>query len=123
MSRSLNDLHPTFRPAAFELLARFTEHGIPVLIIDTLRTPEEHARNLAAGRSWTKHSKHLDGLAIDLCPFEVYQLEGPDKLRWNAGDPVWQRMGSVMAKYLPILIWGGTWSVKDLGHFEWPERL
>lgn len=40
MSRALNDLHPKFKPIAMELLARITEAGIPVMIIDTLRTPE-----------------------------------------------------------------------------------
>jgi len=119
VSRLLNDLHPTFRPAAFELLARFTEAGICTLIVDTLRTQAEHEKNLAAGRSWTKRSKHLAGLAIDVCPYEVWQLDGPDKLRWSYG-PVWQQMGNIASRTLPMLIWGGTWPQRDLGHFEWP---
>ena len=80
MSRALDDLHPSIRSMVFELLARFVEAGIPCMIVDTLRTLEEHAENLANGTSWTKRSKHLDGLAIDICPYETDNLHGPDKL-------------------------------------------
>jgi peptidoglycan L-alanyl-D-glutamate endopeptidase CwlK len=116
MSRRLDDLDPRFRPLAIELVARCVEAGIPVMIIDTLRTPEEHQANLAKGVSWTKHSKHLDGLAIDICPYDVYQLHGPDKLQWNAGDPVWQKVGAIGESL--GLRWGGRWKQKDMGHFE-----
>ena len=116
MSRRLDDLDPTFKPIAIELLARCLETGIPLMIIDTLRTPEEHQANLAKGVSWTKHSKHLDGLAIDVCPYEAYQLHGPDKLQWNAADPAWERIGAVGESL--GLRWGGRWEQKDLGHFE-----
>jgi peptidoglycan L-alanyl-D-glutamate endopeptidase CwlK len=116
MSRRLDDLDPRFRPLAIELLAGCVEAGIPVMIIDTLRTPEEHRANLATGVSWTKHSKHLDGLAIDICPYDTYQLHGPDKLQWNAGDPVWQKIGAIGESL--GLRWGGRWKQKDVGHFD-----
>ena len=61
MSRALDDLSTSFRPLAFELLARLTEAGIQVKIIDTLRTQAEHEANLKNKVSWTQHSKHLDG--------------------------------------------------------------
>ena len=120
MSRSLNDLAPVFRPLAIELLARCVEAQIPVLIIDTLRTPAEHAENLRKGVSWTTRSKHLDGLAIDLCPYDVYQASGPDKLAWNADHPLWLRVGAIGEAL--GLRWGGRWTQKDLGHFEYVER-
>lgn len=117
MSRRLDDLSARFRPLAIELLARCVEAGIPVMVVDTLRTPAEHAQNLANGVSWTKHSKHLDGDAIDICPYEVYQLHGPDKLRWQS-DPVWQRLGAIGEAL--GLRWGGRWTkTPDLGHFEY----
>lgn len=115
MSRKLNDLSPRFRPLAMELLARCVEAGIPVLIVGTLRTPAEHAANLAAGVSWTTHSKHLDGDAIDICPYETWDLHGPDKLAW--GDiPTFLRLG-VLGEALGLR-WGGRWTQKDYGHFE-----
>lgn len=122
MSRRLDDLSPRFRPLAIELLARLTEAGISVMVVDTLRTPEEHAANLAKGVSWTTHSKHLDGDAIDICPYAIYDLAGPDKLQWDAGHPVWKRIGEIGEGL--GLRWGGRWKKKDLGHFEYvaPER-
>lgn len=117
MSRALDDLDPRFKPLAIELLARCVEAQLPVLIIDTLRTPAEHQANLARGVSWTTHSKHLDGLAIDVCPFLQYQLHGQDKLQWDASDPVWQKLGAIGEKL--GLRWGGRWQQRDLGHFEY----
>jgi len=130
MSRRLDDLSEDFRPKAVEFLARLTEAGILVMIVDTLRTEAEHAANLAAGTSWIARSKHLDGRlrglpqsgsdAMDVCPFDVWSLHGPDKLQWNAADPVWQAIGAV-AKSLSRIRWGGDFkppAKPDLGHIE-----
>lgn len=119
MSRALDDLSPRFKPLAMVLLARAVEAGIPVVIVDTLRTPAEHQANLAKGVSWTTHSKHLDGDAIDICPFATYDAHGPDKLLWDGRDPVWQRLG-LLGEALGLR-WGGRWSTPDLGHFEYVE--
>lgn len=116
MSRALNDLAAEFRPLAFELLARLSEAGIPCMVIDTLRTAAEQAENIAKGVSWTKNSKHLVGRAIDIAPYSVFQLHGPDKLQWDAGDPVWIKIGEIGESI--GLTWGGHWQQKDLGHFE-----
>lgn len=121
MTRRLDDLDLRFRPLAIELLARCVEAGIPVMIIETLRTQEEHEANLAKGVSWTKHSKHLDGLAIDICPYETFQLHGPDKLQWNTADPAWDEIGRIGESL--GLRWGGRWKQKDMGHFEFLEPV
>lgn len=118
MSRALNDLDPRFRPLAVEFLARCVEAGLMVLIVDTLRTPEEHAANLRKGVSWVTRSKHLDGLAIDVAPFDQYLLNGPDKLKWDPADPVWLKLGKIGEAC--GMTWGGRWvKTPDLGHFEW----
>jgi hypothetical protein len=116
MSRNLDDLHPKFKPFAIELLARMTEAGICAMIVDTLRTKAEHEENLRKGTSWTKDSKHLYGLAIDVCPFDQWNLHGPDKLKWDSNDPIWQKIGVIGEKI--GLVWGGRWKKKDMGHFE-----
>jgi D-alanyl-D-alanine carboxypeptidase-like protein len=69
--------------------------------------------------SWTPNSKHLTGDAIDLVPYDVYTLHGPDKLRWDATDRAWQIMGDIGEKL--GLRWGGRWQQKDMGHFEYVE--
>jgi hypothetical protein len=119
MSRKLDDLSPRFRPLAFELLARCVEAGIAVAVVDTLRTAEEHAANLAKGVSWTTRSKHLVGDAIDICPYAVWSAVGPDKLSWDGSDPNWARLGAIGESL--GLKWGGRFSQKDLGHFEYRE--
>ena len=81
-------------------------------IIDTLRTPAEHAANLAHGVSWTQHSKHLDGDAIDVCPAALLAVKG-----WAPDSPLWERVG-VIGEALGLR-WGGRWQQKDLGHFEY----
>lgn len=131
MSRALDDLSDRFRPLAFEFLARLNEAGIHVLIVDTLRTPQEHTANLINGTSRTPLSKHLDGRqrglatagadAMDVCPFEMYSLTGPDKLQWDATNPVWKRIGEIAEGI--GLRWGGRWkNPHDPGHVEFQER-
>lgn len=123
MSRALNDLSDEFRPLAVEFLARTIEAGIPVMLVDTLRTAEEQAENIRKGVSWTKNSKHLTGDAIDVVPYSHYDLIGPDKLQWDASDPIWLKLGLIGEAI--GLIWGGRWgrapgstAKPDLGHFE-----
>ena len=125
MSRSLDDLDYRIRNAVFEFLARCSENGIPVMVVDTLRTEEEQAAAIARGVSWTTNSKHLAqaetgrSLAIDVAPYDIYQLHGPDKLKWDANDPVWIKIGILGEKC--GLRWGGRWKQRDMGHFEyWP---
>lgn len=117
MSRALDDLSPAFRPLAVEFLARLCEFGIPVLIVDTLRTVEEQKANIAKGVSWTLHSKHLTGDAMDVCPYSVYDAHGDDKLLWDAGDPIWAKLGNIAESC--GLVWGGRWTKsRDMGHVE-----
>jgi hypothetical protein len=133
MSRSLDDLSSAFYPYAIEVLARLTERGIPVLIVDTLRTAEEHQANLLKGTSMTRLSRHLPRYmrmacteadpdrnksdAMDIAPYETYALYGPDKLQWDGGDPIWLAIGNVVET--AGLVWGGRWKTPyDPGHLE-----
>lgn len=118
MSRKLADLSPRFYPLATTLIAQIVEAKIPILILDTRRTQAEQAEALRTGHSWTTHSKHLTGDAIDLVPYDMYQLHGPDKLQWDSKDPVWLIMGEIGEAL--GLVWGGRWTRRDMGHFEYP---
>ena len=117
MNRSLDVLSARFRPLVVELLARAVEADIPVRIIQTLRTPAEHAANVANGTSWTTHSKHLDGDAIDICPYAIFDTHGPDKLSWDATDPTWKTLAAI-GRSLGLRC-GYDWVQKDCGHFEY----
>lgn len=115
MSRRLEDLAPDFRPLAEELLARLDAAGIDVLVVYTRRTEEQQARLLAAGRSWTPHSRHLTGHAMDLVPPELAKQPN-----WAPEDPLWQRIGDIGEAM--GLIWGGRWRQRDCPHFEMPPQ-
>ena len=133
MGRALHELSIEMKAKSIELLARACELGIPVMIIQTGRTMEEHQANLARGVSWIKLSKHLSrsirGIhmdminmdkadAIDICPYETFSLHGPDKLEWDVTDPIWFKLG-LLGESLGLR-WGGRWEQKDMGHFELP---
>jgi hypothetical protein len=136
VSRRLDDLSTDLQPKAFELLARLVERGVAVMVVDTLRTEAEHLTNLKNGSSATKFSRHLarrfrrycladdpnreKADAMDLCPYETYAANGPDKLRWDAAAPEWKVIGEE-AENLG-LIWGGRWTQPhDPGHVELPR--
>ena len=131
MTRALDDLSAPMRAKAVEVLARLVERGVFVLIVDTLRTQAEADQAIKDGVSWTTHSKHLPRKlrgfpatdpnaeksdAIDLCPYDAYLLHGPDKLKWDASDPVWQIIGEEGERV--GLRWGGNWKQRDMGHLE-----
>lgn len=118
MSRALDDLSPRMRPLVDRFLAKLMEARIPVMIVDTLRTPAEQAENVAKGVSWTLNSKHLTGDAIDVAPYDIYDLHGPDKAEWDETDPIWLKIGPIGQAC--GLKWGVIKGGKriDLGHFE-----
>jgi len=136
MDRALDSLSSDFKPLAIEVLARLVERGICVLIVQTSRTVAEHQANLANGTSKTAHSKHLPRRlrrlvtrtadndkadAIDLCPYAIYQLHGPDKLQWDDADPAWAVIGE-LGEALGLR-WGGRWKdPHDPGHLEYVFR-
>ena len=123
------------RPRVFEVLARLTERGVPVMIVSTGRSIEEHQQNLANGTSWTALSRHLPRAlripnlpttdpnylksdAIDLAPYETWLAHGPDKVSWDAADPAWKILGELGESV--GLKWGGRWvKTPDWGHLEW----
>lgn len=133
--RSLDSLSSEFKPLAFEWIARVTTRGIPVMIIQTSRTQAEHQVNLLNGTSGTSLSLHLPRKmrwpmdqvllpsereksdALDLAPYDHYQLHGPDKLQWDTTDPAWGVIGEEAERL--GLRWGGRWLKPfDPGHGE-----
>lgn len=124
MSNSLDTLDPSFRQLAEKLIATARAEGIGVAIINTRRTAAEQEHNIATGVSQVKHSKHEDGLAIDLCPVKLLSIKG-----WAPADPLWWQLGEIGLSL--GLRWGGKWDHPtippvgklppwfwDPGHFE-----
>lgn len=115
MSRMLEDLDAAFLPLAQELILQCLAADIPVIVITTRRTVDEQADAVVRGVSWVKHSKHQDGLAIDLAPKPLLAEKN-----WAPHHPWWKQMGEIGESI--GLIWGGRWlKTPDPGHFEMPD--
>ena len=70
----IEQLSPKTKELALEFLARCEAEGLPVQITETYRTQERQNALYEQGRSlpgpivtWTKNSKHTQGLAFDIC--------------------------------------------------------
>lgn len=119
MSTSLDDLSPRMLPLANRFLAKLMEARIPVMIVTTKRSVQEQAEKVKQGLSWTMNSKHLTGDAIDVAPYAIYDLHGPDKAMWDETDPIWLKIGAIgQACGLKWGVVNSKGERKDLGHFE-----
>lgn len=130
--RSLSSLSTPFYDLACKAIAECAAQGVALMIIQTGRTPAEQHTALSTGHSTITLSKHLPRIlrgfpetdpeidksdAIDLAPYDQYQLHGPDKLKWDNSDPAFEVLGKVAEKL--GLRWGGRWNNPvDMGHIE-----
>lgn len=87
--------------------------SVPFLVIGGLRSKERQAELYAQGRTkpggkvtWTLKSKHIDGLAVDLAPYEN------GKIDWNTlskFDAIYRAMMAAGAELGVSLRYGGDW--------------
>lgn len=127
-SRRMCDLHPALFPLAIEFVSRAREQNIDVLVYCTYRSGAEQDELFKIGRTIagkkvtnarageSAHNAEFQGrpgaLAFDCVPL----LNG--KAQWDA-IATYQRLGKIAADL--GLVWGGTWKMRDLSHFEMPE--
>ena len=87
---------------------------VDFIVIDGLRTAEEHQENLRNGKSWTKRSRHQDGLAVDVAAYVDGKVTYDPQPYHKISEAFY-----LCSKHMNIpLTWGGEWRVKDLMHFE-----
>jgi hypothetical protein len=139
MGKSLDALASYFRVQVDAFLAECEATFGPMTIEDTDRDPATQAADIAAGRSWTKNSRHLPqppeqkSEAIDCLPTALLSLK-----LWGwygtveTSDPRWLQMGEIGEKH--GMEWGGRWPVNpphsrpDPGHLQfhrpptWPNE-
>ena len=117
MSRRLEDLEPETRLLCQRFLAECELSGLRVVVIHTLRTPEEQALIYAQGRTRPGaivtnakpgESWHNFGRAFDVA-FRV----GETGISW---DGPWEAIGVIGERC--GLKWGGRWRRPDRPHFE-----
>lgn len=118
MSRNLSDLCYCIRPQVEKLLREaHQKFGWSMVVVDTVRTPEEQRENLAKKVSWTLRSNHLPqpscnkSHAADIAPYHLMQLKN-----WGPEHPDWELLGELGESF--GLLWGGRWKQRDCPHFE-----
>lgn len=87
---------------------------IDFMVVDGGRTEAEHRNNVAAGRSWIRHSKHQDGLAIDIAALSHGKVTYNPAPYYKIAEAFYYCADGLKT---PI-IWGGEWRVQDLMHYE-----
>jgi D-alanyl-D-alanine carboxypeptidase-like protein len=122
MGKDLNELASYMLPLVQQLLAECQAvcdtESTTCEIVDTGRTPAEQVQKLAAGVSWTSHSKHEPqppegkSEAIDIAPRSYMLMKG-----WNPSGPLWSTFGEIGERV--GLHWGGRFPRPDPGHFQY----
>ena len=79
-----------------------------------VRTVEEQEKLVAAGRSQTMKSKHLEGRAVDLVAYV-----GPN-ITWalNKYDEIADAMADAAVVHSVPIKWGAAWSVGDISKYS-----
>lgn len=109
--KRLNEVRPCLKAIMHEAIARAEDLGITVQITEGLRTLERQRQLVAAGKSKTMNSYHLNGRAVD-----VYVNNG-----WKFEDyKAFADIVKIVAKEHGYTItWGGDFkTLKDGPHFQ-----
>ena len=94
-------------PKLVNVLNEVCKH-FDITVIEGLRSQERQNELVAQGRSKTKFGKHVDGKAVDICPYPI---------DWDARDDFHYLGGFVLgiASQMGVNIrWGGDWSSSSL---------
>lgn len=117
---TLDQLASYVRPYVDKLIQSCAGAGVPVRIVDIIRTPAEQSVKLSIGVSWTQNSKHLPQApenkseAIDLVPIVILNEHKAD---WDPTNVAWQKIGQIGLQI--GFVWGGSWQHHpDPSHFE-----
>ena len=79
-----------------------------ITVIEGLRSQERQDQLVAEGKSKTKFGKHVEGKAVDICPFPI---------DWDARDDFHYLGGFVLAMAAKMGVkirWGGDWNASSL---------
>lgn len=115
--RSINNLNEVDArlPKLAECALQIT--SIDFVVVDGMRSAEEHKVNLTNGKSWIKRSRHQDGCAIDVAAYKNGQISYDGELYYSIAGAFY----FCSEKYDIPIISGGEWRVKDLMHIELPK--
>lgn len=79
-------------------------------VIEGLRTEETQRAYVAAGKSQTMASKHLEGKAVDLMAY----VAGKPSWELNLYDDIADAIKAAAIEQGVAIRWGGAWTVNDI---------
>lgn len=79
-------------------------------VIEGLRSEETQRAYVAAGKSQTMASKHLEGKAVDLMAY----VAGKPSWELNLYDDIADAMKAAAIEQGVAIRWGGAWTVNDI---------
>ena len=110
-SRSLDDLHPDFRPEIDALIRMLSDAGFPASISGTYRSDESQVAAYELGRSEIKeggsHSTTLDGEPASMA-IDIISAEGNGWADKQSSFDFFEKLGEFAVSL--GLTWGGDWS-------------
>ena len=91
--------------------------SVNFIVVEGLRSQARQAELYAQGRTtpgkivtWVKHSKHQDGLAVDLAPFENGTIDWNNEKKFDA---IKMAMFAAAAELQTTIRWGANWDGDD----------
>ena len=84
--------------------------SVDFAVTEGLRTVETQKKYVAAGKSQTMKSKHIDGKAVDL----VAYVDGAISWELNLYDNIADAMAKAAKELGVSLKWGAAWTVPDI---------
>lgn len=113
-ARSTQNLHEVDARLQEVAQCALKHSKVDFVVVDGGRTEAEHRNNVAAGRSWIRHSKHQDGLAIDIAALSHGKVTYNPAPYYQISEAFYYCSNGLG---IPIT-WGGEWRVQDLMHYE-----
>lgn len=117
---ALTELSEAFRALLEKALALARERGLDPIVIETYRPQERQDALYAQGRTkpgrrvvtWTRHSRHTDRDAADVCPRVRGKIDWSRRDKFDAWGACAEEAG---------LLWGGRFTNYDGAHVEMPR--
>lgn len=113
---NLQGVHPDLQKVVYDC----ADNGVmpfTFVVTEGLRTPAQQKIDVAAGKSQTMNSRHLDGHAVDL----AVMIQGEISWAWPPYDALAGQMKAAGVRCGVPIEWGGDWlTLKDGPHFQLP---
>lgn len=110
----MNKLSYLFKPLAWKITDLIHLHNLPMRVYETVRSEKRQLELYSKGASKTLNSRHLLGESIDV----VCYIDG--KWSWDIKHHhYYEFLGAlVLAQMGDKVTWGGSWSWRDLVHYQ-----